>query len=82
MRRILLVMSVALVMAAVMVVSALPVLADPPPNKRGQFTCYAYDPTTGFYETVATNVPQGQVAQYTYGDPSTGGAFGACYRNS
>ncbi len=63
MRRILLVMSVALVMAAVLVASAMPALAAPPPFKPGAYTCVTYDPFTGQYQ-VANNVPQGQTATY------------------
>jgi hypothetical protein len=59
MRRIILVVTVALVMAA-MLVAALPALADQPPTTPGQFTCYTYNP---YYQEV-TNVPRGQVAIY------------------
>ncbi len=63
MRRILLVMSVALVMAAVLVASAMPALAAPPPFKPGQYTCIKFDPFTGQLQQV-NNVQQGQTATY------------------
>ena len=80
MRRILLGMAVAALMVAVIVASALPALADPPPNKKGQYTCASFDPTTYNY-SYRYNVPQGQTAKYTYYDPATG-AFGYCSPNS
>jgi len=61
MRRIISLVVVALVMAA-MLVAALPALADQGPTK-GQFTCERYNPFTGQYQVV-TNVPRGQVAEY------------------
>jgi len=75
-------MTVAALMAALMVVSALPVLADPPPNKPGQYTCYAVDYSTNSFEIVDTSVPQGQVAKYTFGDQTgQSGPFGYCIPN-
>jgi hypothetical protein len=71
MRRIILVVTVALVMAA-MLVAALPALAAPPPTTPGQFTCERYNPFTGQYEVVR-NVQRGQVATYT-------AAGYSCYR--
>ena len=67
MRRILLVMSVALVMAAVLVASAMPAFAAKPPANKNQYTCnkYTYDPVTGETSTdTVLNVPKGQVANY------------------
>jgi hypothetical protein len=62
MRRIILVVTVALVMAA-MLVAALPALAAPPANKPGQYTCYK----NGQYYY---NVPQGQTALYDFCYPN------------
>jgi hypothetical protein len=60
MRRIILVFTVAALMAAMLMVSAFPALAAPPANKPGQYTCYNYFPS---FE-VHRNVPQGQTALY------------------
>jgi hypothetical protein len=67
MRRILLVLSVAALMAAMMVASAMPVFAKPA-QKPGQFTCYNFE--TGQQDR---NVPRGQTGEYPYYDPNFGG---------
>jgi hypothetical protein len=59
MRRLISLVAVALVMAAMLVVLALPALAAPPANKPGQYTCFRYSTGQVFY-----NVPQGQTALY------------------
>jgi hypothetical protein len=63
MRRIILVVTVALVMAAMLVALALPALAAPPANKPGQYTCFKNG-------QVFTNVPQGQTALYDFCFPN------------
>ena len=60
MRRIILVVTVAIVMAAMVVALALPALAAPPANKPGQYTCYKYLSGQTYY-----NVPQGQLSTTT-----------------
>jgi hypothetical protein len=79
MRRIVLFVVLAVVFAAMIGTSVVPALADPPPNKKGQYTCFVFDPTT-VGGTTYRNVPQGQTANYTFSDPATG-AFGYCYSN-
>jgi hypothetical protein len=48
-----------LAVTVLLVASALPALAAPPPTK-GQFTCYTYFPQY----TEVDRVPRGQVAEY------------------
>jgi hypothetical protein len=81
MKRIMMLVGVVALMAAMLLTSALPVLADPPPNKPGQYTCVT---RAGFGQPLIThrNVPLGQTAQYVATlDPVTG-ASGTCTRNS
>jgi hypothetical protein len=53
-----------LAVTVLLVFSALPALAAPPPTTPGQFTCVRYDPFTGQY-TQVDNVQRGQLAIYT-----------------
>jgi hypothetical protein len=69
-RRIILLLSVVALMAAMVAATAVPALADKPPYKppqsefrQGQYTCYFYDVGTDEY-IVESNVPAGQASRY------------------
>jgi len=77
MRRILLVLTVALLTAVMMVAGAVPALADKPPSKppqselqQGKYTCtreIVKDPGDPYSEIIVereTNVPAGQASRY------------------
>lgn len=73
MRRLISLVAVALVMAAMVLASVMPAFAakppypPSPPNEAlyhpGQYYCYYYDPYTGYYDE-EYNIPRGQVATY------------------
>ena len=52
-----------LAVTVLLMASALPALAAPPPTTHGTFVCYTYDPFTGEI-TQVDRVPRGQVANY------------------
>ena len=62
-RRTLSVLAVGALVVAMMLASALPALAIPPPTTPGQFTCVKFDPDTGLF-TEVQRVQRGQVAVY------------------
>jgi hypothetical protein len=63
MKRIVTVLTLAALMAAMLLASALPVLAIPPPTTPGQFTCILFDEDFNVIDE-QQRVPRGQVAIY------------------